>query len=46
LDQAHALPLMVRLYTARDDGLVVIERMMHDARDLGELLGEAPPHGS
>jgi toxin ParE1/3/4 len=28
------------LYTHRDDGLVVIERVVHGARDLDELLGE------
>jgi len=33
-------------YTARDDGFVVIERVVHGARDLGELLVEAPPRGS
>lgn len=27
------------LYTPRDDGQVVIERVEHGARDLGELLG-------
>lgn len=28
------------LYTHQDDGQVVIERVVHGARDLGELLGE------
>ncbi len=28
------------LYTHRDDGLVVIERIVHGARDLDELLRE------
>jgi toxin ParE1/3/4 len=34
------------LYTHRDDGLVVIERVVHSARDLGELLDDAPPRES
>ena len=28
------------LYTARDDGQVVIERVVHGARDLDQLLGQ------
>ena len=28
------------LYTARDDGQVVIERVVHGARNLDQLLGE------
>ena len=34
------------LYTPRDNGLVVIELVAHGARDLDELLGEAPPRES
>jgi toxin ParE1/3/4 len=32
------------LYTPRDDGLVVIDRIVHGARDLGELVSEGPSH--